>query len=163
MAEKNNEILKPINEKITHSRTVLIIAVTVMLVLIIVVGIFTMKTSYVYINSKIGYQETHTFDSNGKPESWEIECRGSTEIQNNYFSQYALINDYDGCKAELNQDKNYFKLTIDFNKAPDEIYDVLNFPHCEDEFVDREKSDCVLSSLIRFKKFFGIKIYTGRI
>lgn len=141
-----------------------IIVMVCVTIVMIVFGIFTMKTIYREEYERYEYTETYTFYRDGNIKSIEIECYNrigllGTDIMQD--SDFAILNDYDGCEAVLDYDKEYFKIYVDFDETPDNISDVLRFPATEAEFVDKEDSDCILLTHSIYKTFWEIEFFTG--
>ena len=141
--------------------TLFIVAVTVF------IGFLTSKTIYINDYNNSSMQSISTFDKDGIQLTWEMKIDDyySSEyelnMQYNWCSEYLILNDYEGCKVLLLENNGFldFKLTVDFNKTTDDIYNILDFEPTEQDFIESNKNSDY--RILKYKEFLGIRVLTG--
>lgn len=158
----NSEPWEPNPVKIKRYKTIVVTSLLTVLVVIFSIthGFMTAKT--VYIENTGIIEIVHTFDRNGNREFWTME--GMTEEGDQAetffylsYSMYSFLNEYEGCRVVYTDrvgGGKYFYLWVDFDEAPENIYDVLEFPKTEEEFYkfNAQKGN----PMPRYKKVLGI-------
>ncbi|MBE6810760.1 MAG: hypothetical protein E7521_06860 [Ruminococcaceae bacterium] len=141
--------------------TLFIVAVTVF------IGFLTSKTIYINDHNNSSMQSISTFDKDGNQLTWEMKIDDyySSEyelnMQYNLCSEYLILNDYEGCKVLLLENNGFldFKLTVDFNKTTDDIYNILDFEPTEHNYIESNKDSSY--RILKYKYFLGIRVLTG--
>lgn len=160
---------RPVRPKTAKTYILSVALAVVMLGVAVLYGFLNEKTVYEYYNENTDAYVTETFDKSGnilfyKTEYHDNDYRDEkTDLLYDIYSEYLPLDGYKGCKVSLSRKDGMidFDLTVDFKKAPEGVYGIVDAHKTEAEFLSVTHGG--ETQAVRYKEYLFITVFDGTV
>ena len=158
---------RPVKPKTAKTYILSVALAVVMLGVAVLYGFLNEKTVYEYYNENTDAYVTETFDKSGNILFYKTEYHDNdyhdekTDLLYGIYSEYLPLDGYKGCKVSLSRKNGTvdFDLTVDFKKAPEGVYGIVDAHKTEDEFLSVTHGG--ETQAVRYKEYLFVTVFDG--